>query len=87
METTLKQLEKYIAGMADADRAAAIKALKDLFAALGKYKFPLTAGAVLQVASSAGVAHAAGTIDKWWARLCSKAQAVGPHVGAIFQAK
>ncbi len=86
MERTLKQLEKYISGMTEADREAAVRALKDLFAVLRRYKVPITAGAVLQIASSAGVAHAAGTVDKWWARLCAKAQETGPYVGAIFQA-
>jgi hypothetical protein len=87
MENALRKLEEYIAGMTPADRLVAVKAINELIAVLSKYRIPLTAGMVLSVASSAGVAHAAGTVDKWWARLCQKAQSVGPHVGAIFQAR
>ena len=87
MELALKQLEKYIAGIADLDREAAVKCLRDLLAVLGKYKLNLSAGALLKVLSSAGVAHAAGTMDRWVARLRATAQATGPHVGAIFSSE
>ena len=87
MELALKQLENYVASIADADREAAVKCLRDLMAILGRYKLTLSAGALLKVASSAGVAHATDGMEKWWARLCAKAKETGPYVGAIFSAE
>jgi hypothetical protein len=86
MELALKQLEKYIGGMTEGDRAGAVRCLNDLLAILGRYKLNLTGGALLQVLSSAGVAHAAGTMDRWMVRLRATAQRTGPYVGAVFSA-
>lgn len=85
MEKALRQLEAYIAGMAPADRDAALKALHAFFAVLGRYKLTLTPTAVVQFFSSMAVAHAAGTMDRFWARVAAKAKEIGPHVGAVFQ--
>ncbi len=87
MELALKQLEKWIGGFTEGDRAAAVQDLRHLMTILGRYPLNLTAGALLQVLSSAGVAHAAGTMDRWFARLRVTAQKTGPHVGTIFSAE
>lgn len=71
--------------MAPADREAALSALRSFFAVLGRYKLTLTPGAVVQFFSSMAVAHAAGTMDRFWKRVATKAKETGPHVGAVFQ--
>lgn len=70
--------------MAPADREAALVALRRFFEVLGRYKLTLTPGAVVQFFSSMAVAHAAGTMDRFWARVAAKAKEIGPNVGAVF---
>ncbi len=86
MERALRQLEDYIAGIPPAEREAALKALQAFLAVLDRYKLTLTPAAVVQFFSSLAVAHAAGTMDRFWARVAAKAKEIGPNVGAIFSA-
>lgn len=86
MELALRQLETFIAGMAAADRDHALAGARSLLAALSKYSNPFSGGALVKVVSSALVAHAGGTMDRWKARLVEKAKATGPYVDAIFSA-
>lgn len=83
---TLTKLQNYISGMRPDHRDQARRALRDLIGVLRLYKVPVTATEVLGLSASAGVANVAGTIDKWWSRLCADAQEIGPDVGAIFHA-
>jgi len=86
VELALQQLERFIAGMRPDDREAAIASFRGVHAALSRYENPFSGGALVKVVSSALVAHAGGTMDRWKARLVEKAKATGPYVDAIFSA-
>lgn len=86
MEDLLREIEVLIARMTPADREATAAALVAVISTVKRYRPKFTVKALLKFLSLWGVAMGTDGGDRFKEKVKARAQKVGPHVAAVFQA-
>lgn len=86
MEELLKEIEALIAKMSPDDRQGTAQALTFVIVTVKKYRPKFSAKALLKFLSLWGVAMGTDGGDRFKEKVKARAQKVGPHVAAVFQA-
>jgi hypothetical protein len=85
----LRELDKVLAGMGDAERATAVQGLRQLITSLPALNFlnGVSKMAGAGMITSISIAVSGGRrFDEWFAKLQKRAAEIAPHVQSLFQA-